>query len=33
VAEIERAKGLRLGSLRLARDGTELGWNDPGDLG
>jgi len=29
----DRARGLRLGSVRLARDGTELGWNDPADLG
>lgn len=30
--EPEAAKGLRLGTVRLARDGTELGWIDPGDI-
>jgi polynucleotide 5'-hydroxyl-kinase GRC3/NOL9 len=32
-APLERVRALRLGSVRVARDGTELGWNDPGDLG
>lgn len=33
VSEPERARGLRLGAMRLARDGTEQGWNEPGALG
>jgi len=30
--DIARATGLRLGSLRVARDGAELGWIEPGEL-
>ena len=33
VGEPGRARGLRLGAIRLARDGTELGWNEPGAVG
>lgn len=33
ISDLDKAKGVRLGAVRVARDGTELGWNDPGDLG
>jgi len=33
VARPDQARGLRLGALRVARDGTELGWNEPGAVG
>ena len=32
LAEIAAVKGLRLGTVRVARDGTELGWIEPGDI-
>jgi len=32
-ADVQRAKGLRLGAVQLARDGAQLGWNQPGATG
>jgi polynucleotide 5'-hydroxyl-kinase GRC3/NOL9 len=32
VGEAAVIKGLRLGTVRAARDGTELGWIEPGDI-
>ena len=31
--DIAQARGLRMGAVQVARDGTQLAWNDPGDLG
>jgi len=33
LADPSAARGLRLGSIRIARDGTQLGSNDPGAVG
>jgi len=32
-ADVQHAKGLRLGAVQLARDGAQLGWNQPGATG
>jgi polynucleotide 5'-hydroxyl-kinase GRC3/NOL9 len=32
IGEAAAIKGLRLGTVRAARDGTELGWIEPGDI-
>ncbi len=31
--EVSRARGVRMGAIQVARDGTQLAWNQPGDLG
>jgi polynucleotide 5'-hydroxyl-kinase GRC3/NOL9 len=33
VSDIGQARGIRLGAIRVARDGTEIGWNEPGEVG
>jgi polynucleotide 5'-hydroxyl-kinase GRC3/NOL9 len=33
LADISQARGLRMGAIQVARDGTQLAWNDAGDLG
>jgi len=31
--DVERVRGIRLGSVQVARDGTQLGYHDPGAVG
>ena len=33
LAGLDHARGLRMGAVQVARDGTQLAWNEPGDVG